>query len=167
MKSWSKTLKTLLMIFIFCSISYIFPQNASASFIVSAESNSYSSNLYGDKVYEYKFSTSSITSDYTVNVSDSTLTPDISMKLVDNPQYADLIFVDNFDKADMKVCKTSIGFDTLTINVSNSAILSDISILLSRSPLFFDYTIFVASTKFTKEEAAALFAVIWEENRNK
>lgn len=67
----------------------------------------------------------------------------------------------------MKVCKSSSSLGAKTIKVSEYAALPDITVRLSQYPATLDYRIFIASDRFTKEEVAALFAVIWESNRTK
>jgi len=151
----------------------IFSVTADAQFVVSAES-SCPSNLFssGDTVYEYIFSRSALSPDFDVKVSSFSFQPDFTMKIVDDPSDADLIFVDEeIGKkfADMLVCKRSYSLDSkLTeIKVSRSSLSPDIEIVLTRSTLSYDYKIFIQSEYFSDEEAAALFPVIWESNRSR
>lgn len=131
---------------------------APAQFIISAEGS-----CFGGNTYSYNF-TRSITADFTVKVSRSAVAPDLRMRLVSSPRDANLILVDDFDGADMKVCKSRSLTDT-SIRVSPSAVVADISVALSRSVVIPDYHIFIDSERLSDEEAAALFAVIWEANR--
>lgn len=135
----------------------------SAAFIISGETACFSRDTYA-----YHFSESAIISDYTVKITSTAIFPDITMQLVNDPKQADLIFVDEFRKSGMKVCKgSSLAIGVKTIKISETAIVPDITVKLSVTPLLSDYKIFVQSRIFTKEEAAALFAVIWKANRRK
>lgn len=143
-------------------ISMFVSNPAFAVFIISGESS-----CHGNDTYSYHFSGTAFSPDYTVKVSETAFSPDITMKIVSDPREADLIFVDGYDKSDMKVCKKSSSFGVKTIKVSETAFSPDITVKLSETPLSPDYKIFVLSEIFTKEEAVALFAVIWKANRNK
>jgi hypothetical protein len=143
--------------------SILLSSPVSAAFIISAEAG-----CFGRDTYAYHFSETTIIPDYTVKVTSTALLPDITMQLVNDPKQADLILVDEFSKSGMKVCKgSSLAIGVKTIKVSETAILPSITVKLSETSLSPDYKIFVQSRIFTKEEAAALFAVIWSVNRGK
>lgn len=133
-----------------------------AVFIISGENN-----CFGSDTYKYYFSETAIIADFTVKVRKDALLPDITMKLVNDPKQADLIFVDGFSQANMKVCKISIPVGVKSIKLSDTALLPDITVRLSETAILADYKIFILSAVFTKEEAAALFAVIWKSSRNR
>jgi hypothetical protein len=142
------------------AVSILLSNPVFAAFIISSESN-----CYGNDAYSYYFSEAAFPSDYTVKVSETAFPPDITMKIVSDPRQADLILVDEFTKGNMKVCKESSSIGVKTIKVSNTALLPDITVKLSDKSFSPDYKIFVLSETFTKEEAAALFAVILKESR--
>lgn len=131
-----------------------------ATFIISGENS-----CLGNDIYAYHFSETASFPDFSVKVSEHTAFPDITLKLVDDPRQANLIFVDGSGNADMKVCKQGVGISIKTINVSERIAFPDITVKLSEHPSFPDYNIFIESNKFTKEEVAALFAVIWKANK--
>jgi hypothetical protein len=131
-------------------------QNANAFTISSAD------GVQAADVYEYYFSETAIVPDYTVKVSETTIVPDLTLQIVHDPEHADLIFVDKYAKADMFVKKAISAIGVKTIKVSETAIVPDISVKLSETAVIPDFTIYVLSSRFTKEEAAALFAVIWK-----
>lgn len=148
--------------FVLMVAAVLFSRLASAAFIVSGEQS-----CFGQNTYAYHFSESAIISDYTVKVNSTALISDITMQLVTDPKQADLILVDGFTEGNMKVCKKSSSIGMKTIKVSNSDVSPDITVKLSETSLFPDYKIFILSETFTKEEAAALFAVILKESRKK
>jgi len=144
------------------AVSILLTNPAFAAFIISSESN-----CYGNDAYSYYFSETAFSPDYTVKVSETAFSPDITLKIVSDPRQADLILVDGFTKGNMKVCKKSNSIGVKTIKVSNTAFSPDITVKLSETSFSPDYKIFILSETFTKEEAAALFAVILKESRKK
>lgn len=144
------------------AVSILLSNPVFAAFIISSESH-----CYGNGAYSYNFSETASFPDYTVKVSETASFPDITLKIVSDPRQADLILVDNFTKSNMKVCKQSNSIGVKTIKVSDSASFPDITVKLSETSPFPDYRLFIRSENVTKEEAAALFAVILKESRNK
>ena len=69
----------------------------------------------------------------------------------------------------MKICKTNNAYGTgaKTIVVKDVAFSPDISVKLTEYAMSSDYKMYVDSKNFSKEEVAAVFAVIWAENRKK
>ncbi|ATC95320.1 hypothetical protein PTUN_a2917 [Pseudoalteromonas tunicata] len=102
-----------------------------------------------------------------MKVSSTAFSPDLTIKIVDYPKKANLILVDDYKDGDIQICKKSTSLGAKTIKVSSTAFSPDITIKLTDSSFSVDYTIFVASERMTIEEAAALFAVIWQANRDK
>lgn len=143
------------------ALTITLPDRALSAFIISTNSV-----CYGYNSYKYHFSRTTFSPDYTVRVSSTAFSPDLTIKIVSDPQLADLILVDNFQNGHMQICRQSSPFGAKTIKVSNTAFYPDITIKLSNYAYSADYTIFVSSERMTVEQAAALFAVIWYENRN-
>ncbi len=137
-------------------------EQASAAFIISADEI-----CRGNDAYSYRFLNESPAPDYKVQVSESTVLPDITLKLVDDASQADLIFVDESDNSDRSVCRIGRSATMKTIVVSENEFLPDIKVTLSETPFLPDYTIYVRSRVFTRVEAAAIFAVIWMENHER
>jgi hypothetical protein len=135
---------------------------AFAEFIISGESN-----CYGNGTYSYYFSETAIVPDYKVKISENSLLPDITVKIVSDPKQADLIFVDEFKRSNMKVCKSSSSIDAKRIKVSSTTLFPDVTVNISEKSPYPAYKIFILSETFTNEEVVALFAVIWKENRKK
>ena len=149
--------KSLLLLTLTLALS----NNAFAAFIISTNGS-----CYGNDVYTYHFSSTAFSPDYTVKVSSTAFSPDLTIKIVDDPKKANLILVDEFKDGDMQICKKSTSFGAKTIKVSSTAFSPDITIKLSDYSFSVDYTIYVASERMTVEEAAALFAVVWQANRD-
>lgn len=135
----------------------------SAAFVISGEEGCYS----GQKIYAYHFTEFSAFPTYTVQVNGTTISPNITIQLVRDPKIADLVFVDALSIAEMKVCKTNNPFGTgaKTIVVKDVAFSPDITVRLTEYSLSPDYKMYVDSKNFSREEVAAVFAVIWAERR--
>lgn len=137
--------------------------NTSAAFIISNNSS-----CTGIDTYQYSFTRSSVKPDYTVKVVKAAVMPDLTIKLVDDPRQADLVLVDSFENADMKICKVnSFSSGIKTIMVTEFSVMPDVTVLLSETTVLQNYKLFVRSSEISREEAAALFAVIWKANKDK
>lgn len=134
------------------------------AFVISAESS-----CRGPDVYSYHFSETAILPDYNVKVSETAMLPDLTINLVSSPRLADLILVDadllGTVDPDMRMCSSASALSGVVIKVTDSALLPDIAVKLSETAYLSDYSLFVRSEQLSNEQAAALFAVIWEKNR--
>lgn len=134
---------------------------------VEAITISTATKIPGAKVYSYHFSDSVILPDYTVKIVDKSFVSDLSLKIVHEPEEADVIFVENDKNADIFVSKASTAIGVKSIKISPTSIAPDITVLLSEDVTLPDYKIYVLSTRFTRDEAAALFAVIWKDTQDR
>jgi hypothetical protein len=132
-----------------------------ADFVISTKSTCNQRN-----VYAYHFSNSAPLPDYKVKISSKIVLPDLKIQIVDDPKKANLILIDDFNEADMQICKQSTPLNAKVIHFSSSVVLPDITIELTKSSFDVDYKIFVASERMTVEEAAVLYAVVWKANRD-
>lgn len=134
--------------------------NSYAEFVISGEDS-----CLGNNAYAYYFSENAPFPDFSVKVNEFSPFQDLTFKLVDDPMQADLIFVDGAENSDMKVCKNRTSIGVKTIKVSEFIAFPNITVRLSEYPATYDYKIFISSSEFTKEEVAALFAVIWKSKK--
>lgn len=150
---------------IFVAFVFTISSPVTAAFVISGEENCYS----GQKIYAYHFADFSAFPTYTVQVNSTTISPNITIQLVRDPRNADLVFVDALSFAEMKICRTNNAYGTgaKTIVVKDVAFSPDISVKLTEYAMSSDYKMYVDSKNFSKEEVAAVFAVIWAENRKK
>ncbi|MEI7805055.1 MAG: hypothetical protein WCI56_06975 [Hyphomicrobiales bacterium] len=101
---------------------------------------------------------SSKTADYKVRVDNAASQPDLRMQLVDNPDAADFVLVDDFSGGEGASCNGVIAIKTIRVDAAESA--PDVTVSLSSEPA--DHKIFVRSANFSHQDAAALFAVMWK-----
>jgi hypothetical protein len=111
----------------------------------------------------YQVSATTPTPDYAVKIDNRTTHPDLRMQLVDTPAAADFVLVDDFDTADSNACRTSLPLKT--IRVDNGAPHPDLTISLAAGSAAPDFKLYVYSARFSHEEAAALFGVMWRAAR--
>ena len=125
-----------------------------------------SSVCFGEDVYAFYFSETTFLSDHTIKISPTTPFPDLTIQVVNNPSNADIVLIDNFNNANLKVCNSSTSFGATTIRLSETATFPDITIKLTNQAPFADYTLYVQSTRITIDEAAALVGIIWDASQN-
>jgi hypothetical protein len=109
--------------------------------------------IAGNAGYELSGSASA---NYTVRIDNAAARPNLRLQLVDDPTAADFVLVDDGDAAD--ACKAATAIKS--IRIDPTAANADLTVTLSRTAA--DYKIFVRSAHYTEQDAAALFAVIWQ-----
>lgn len=93
---------------------------------------------------------------HVVRVDNTATNPSLRMQLVDDPATADFVLVDDGDAA--RACKSVATIES--IRIDPEAAKPELVVALSRAPA--DYKIYVKSAHFSEQDAAALFAVIWQ-----
>jgi hypothetical protein len=96
--------------------------------------------------------------DYTVRIDNAAPSPNLRLQLVDDPAAADFVMVDDGDAA--QACAAGA---LTTVRIDPAAQQPDLTVTLSRTDA--DYKVFVRSANFSEQDAAALFAVIWQNSR--
>jgi hypothetical protein len=89
-----------------------------------------------------------------------TARPDLRMQLVDSPETADFVLVDDFSGIEGNACNGSSAVKTIKVDSQENA--PDLTISLSSQGSDADYKIYVHSARFSHQDAAALFAVLWK-----
>ncbi len=96
---------------------------------------------------------------YPVRIDNTAASPSLRMQIVDDSATADFVLVDDGDA--IEACKAASAIKS--IRLDPAAAKADLTVALSRTEA--DYKIYVRSANFTEQEAAALFAVIWQDAR--
>ncbi len=94
--------------------------------------------------------------DYTVRIDNTAPSPNLRMQIVNDPAAADFVLVDDRHASD--TCKAATAISS--IRIDPAAPKPDLTVALSRNPA--DYKIYVQSANYSEQDAAALFAVIWQ-----
>lgn len=101
---------------------------------------------------------------FTVRIDNSAANPALRLQLVDDPAQADFVLVDDGVTAD--ACKSAITVSS--IRLDPAAAKPDITVTLAQADMATppaDYKIYVSSAHYAAQDAAALFAVIWQNAR--
>lgn len=98
----------------------------------------------------------STSANFTVRIDNTAENPDLRMQLVDDTAAADFVLVDDSDTVNACTGATAIQ----SIRLDPGAANADLTVALSRAPT--GYKIYVRSASFSQQDAAALFAVIWQ-----
>jgi hypothetical protein len=99
------------------------------------------------------------TANHVVRLDNSAAQPTLRLQLTEDPGAADFVLVDDTEGAN--ACKDAARVES--IRIDPAATEPELTVALSQSPA--PYKIFVKSAHFTQQDAAALFAVIWQKAR--
>lgn len=97
--------------------------------------------------------------DYAVHIGNAASANALRVQLVDDAAAADFVLVDDGDGPDD--CKAAAAVKT--IRIDPKADDAGLTVALSREPA--EHKIYVRSSHFSEQDAAAFFAVIWQGSR--
>lgn len=92
------------------------------------------------------------TGNVTVRIDNNATDPALRMQIVDDPVTADFVLIDD---GEANACQS----EAETIRLDSRASQADLTVALSRDAG--TYKIYVRSARFSEQDAAALFAVMW------
>jgi hypothetical protein len=113
----------------------------------------------------YQISASARWPDYKVRIDQQAAHPDLRIQLVDQPEIADFVLVDDFDATQTNACRTSVPIKTIRIDEDEK--FPDLTISLSADAPAPDYKLYVHSARFSHQDAAALFGVMQQAARKR
>jgi fructose-specific component phosphotransferase system IIB-like protein len=96
---------------------------------------------------------------YTIRVVNDAAQADLRLQLVDEPDAADFVLVDDSDNAD--ACRDVGAIKTIRVDAASAK--PDLTVTVSKQPAKGGHKIYVRSAHFSKQDAAALFAAIWKD----
>lgn len=131
------------------------PAAAAASYFTANATPERPCFIAGNAAYRIS---DSAAANYTVRVDNAAAASSLHMQLVDDPAVADFVLVDDDGINDCKAA-TSVK----SIRVDATAPTPDLTVALSRQPAA--TKIYVRSANFSEQDAAAMFAVIWNNSR--
>jgi hypothetical protein len=126
------------------------PTATAGSFFASSAKPCFIADLVG---YELSGAKSA---SITVRIDNAAANPDLRIQVVEDSAAADFVLVDDGDATDACQAATAVK----SIRIDPAAANADLTVALSRQAA--DYKIYVRSAKYTEQDAAALFAVIWQ-----
>ena len=110
----------------------------------------------------YQVSATAPTPDYKVKIDNRAAHPDLRLELVDEPTAADFVLVDDPDAADDNACNTS---PLKTIRIDAAEQRPDLTISVAANVEAPDFKLYVRSLRFSQDDAAALFGIMWRASR--
>jgi hypothetical protein len=111
----------------------------------------------------YQLSASARDPDFKVRIDNRATHPDLRMQLVDQSTSADFVLVDDVDVADSDACQASAALKTIRVDGDEKR--PDLTISLAADGEAADFKLYVRSVRFSHEDAAALFGVMWRASR--
>jgi hypothetical protein len=102
--------------------------------------------------------------DYRVRIASNAPSADLRMQLVDSPEIADFVLVDDFSAGDPAPCRSAGPVRTVTLD---GEVSPDITVNLSAENDSADYRIYVHSVRYSQRDAAALLAAMWKADQRR
>jgi len=96
--------------------------------------------------------------DVAVRIDNASTNPDLRIRLVDQPDEADLILADDQTMNENTACA---GSALKTVRIVPGSTRSDVTVALASDGAEADASIYVRSARFSTEQAAALKAAMW------
>ncbi len=103
---------------------------------------------------------SAATPDYRVRIERDLPGADLRMRLVNRPEIADFVLVDDFSGGEQDACASSTPIQT--VKLDPAAEKPDVTVNLSAEPGPADLRIYIHSVRFSQQDAAALLAAMWK-----
>jgi hypothetical protein len=134
----------------------VVPAATAGSFFSSTAKNAKPCFSAGNAGYQLS---GSAAADYTVRIDNSAQAPSLRMQIVKDPDAADFVLIDDGDSDEACGANTAVR----SIRLDPQAAKPDLTVALSQADA--QYKIYVQSAHYTEQDAAALFAVIWQSTR--
>jgi hypothetical protein len=108
----------------------------------------------------YKLSQKASAPDIRVKIDNAAPRPDLRMQLVDRPEIADFVLVDDYGATPGNACKSPAKMKV--IKVDDETRTPDITVSLGAGDTLPDYRVYVHSARFSHRDVAALLAALWK-----
>jgi len=118
------------------------------------------SNCFASGASTYRIVADATAPDYRIRIDSAAAHPDLRMQLVDRPEHADFVLVDDFSGSEPTTCRSSTPVRTVTLDGATSE--PDVTVNLSADATGADYRLYVHSARFSQQDAAALLAAMWK-----
>ena len=110
----------------------------------------------------YQIAPHAASPDFRVRITSYTAAPDLWMRLVERPEAADFVLVDDSDASKSGACRSASSIRAVKLDDDRP----DVTVRLSaEGPA--NYTLYVHSTRFSQQDAAALMAAISQAERRR
>ena len=113
----------------------------------------------------YQIARNAAAPDFRIKIADDTAHADLRMQLVDRAEIADFVLVDDFSADEPAPCRSATPIRTVALDAE--ATKPDVTVRLSAAAGTSDYKIYVHSVRFSQQDAAALLAAMWKNDRQR
>jgi hypothetical protein len=117
-------------------------------------------NCFASGASTYQIVAKAATPDYRIRIDSAAAHPDLRMQLVDRPEHADFVLVD--DDTEPVACKSA-----RTVTHDGATGKADVTVYLSADAKGADYRLYVRSARFSQQDAAALLAAMWKADQGR
>ncbi len=111
----------------------------------------------------YKLTAKAASPDYRVRFDNATPRPDLRMELVDRPEIADFVLVDDPGTPHGNACRSQAPVRTIRIEGETQS--ADITVSFGPADRMPDYRIYVHSVRYSHQDVAAVLAAMWKSHR--
>ena len=98
--------------------------------------------------------------DFRIRFDNDTARPDLRIQLVDQPEIADFVLVDDTGGRPSTACRSSVAVKTVKVDAAAKS--PDVTIALSADVSAPHYRVYVHSVRFSHQDAAAFLAAMWK-----
>jgi hypothetical protein len=119
------------------------------------------SNCFASGASTFQIVAKAAAPDYRIRIDSAAAHPDLRMQLVDRPEHADFVLVDDAD-GEPGNCRSA-----RTVTHDGAAGKPDVTVHLSTDAKNVDYRLYVRSARFSQKDAAALLAAMWKADRSR
>jgi hypothetical protein len=113
----------------------------------------------------YQIARNAAAPDFRIRIAEQPDRPDLRMQLVDSAEIADFVLVDDFSADEPPPCRSATPIRTVALDPD--ATRPDVTVHLSADAGASDYKIYVHSVRFSQQDAAAILAAMWKNDRQR
>ena len=115
---------------------------------------------FADGVATYRLAPAAWLPDFRVRFDNDAPRPDLRMQLVDRPEIADFVLVDDYGGRPSAACRSSVLVKTVKVDAAAKS--PDVTVALSADVAAPHYRVYVHSVRFSHQDAAAFLAAMWK-----
>jgi hypothetical protein len=113
----------------------------------------------------YRIARNDAAPDFRIKIAEGADRADLRMQLVDRPEMADFVLVDDFSGEEQSPCRSSTPIRTVSLDADVAK--PDVTVDLSAKADAAHYKIYVHSVRFSQQDAAALLAAMWKTDQRR
>jgi len=115
----------------------------------------------------YRIAANAARPDYRIKIADDAPHADLRMQWVDRAELADFVFIDGVDDDSDASSSCTASGPARTVTASADMQRPDVTVALAADAATANYRLYVRSTHFSRQDAAALVAAIWKADKRR